>query len=200
MQVGSERGATGRGRNEQVADGGKGIDETLQSAPRPEPLHGPLPLSQRRHAAKTLVKARILLKADISEAGEGLSDGEIIEQLETSASMVYRVRKQLVEEGFAAVLTRKPHTRPSVSRIFDGEKEARLIALSCSAPPKGERRELAEAARNAFLFVIQTDSAIQTDSSTAIVIIVDIGGAPAMLATVAAPDPINQAATLSRRC
>jgi hypothetical protein len=54
--------------------------------------------------------------------------------------MVYRVRKQLVEEGFAAVLTRKPHARPSVPRIFDGEKEARLIALSCSAPPKGYAR------------------------------------------------------------
>lgn len=27
--------------------------------------------------------------------------------------MVYRVRKKLVEEGFAPVLTHKPHTRPS---------------------------------------------------------------------------------------
>jgi hypothetical protein len=36
--------------------------------------------------------------------------------------MAYRVRKQLAEEGFAAVLMRKPHTRPSVPRIFDGEK------------------------------------------------------------------------------
>ncbi|RNJ51768.1 IS630 family transposase [Methylocystis hirsuta] len=97
-------------------------------------------LRKGKHGAKTLVKAHILLKADVSEAGEGLSDGEIIEQLETSASMVYRVRKQLVEEGFAAVLTRKPHTRPSVPRIFDGEKEARLIALSCSTPPKGYAR------------------------------------------------------------
>ncbi|PPD23265.1 MAG: IS630 family transposase, partial [Methylocystis sp.] len=97
-------------------------------------------LRKGKHGVKTLVKAHILLKADVSEAGEGLSDGEIIEQLETSASMVYRVRKQLVEEGFAAVLTRKPHTRPSVSRIFDGEKEARLIALSCSTPPKGYAR------------------------------------------------------------
>ena len=97
-------------------------------------------LRKGKHGAKTLIKAHILLKADVSEAGEGLSDGEIIEQLETSASMVYRVRKQLIEEGFAAVLTRKPHTRPSVPRIFDGEKEARLIALSCSAPPKGYAR------------------------------------------------------------
>ncbi len=50
------------------------------------------------------------------------------------------MRKQLVEEGFAALLTRKQHTRPSAPRIFDGEKEAKLIALSCSAPPKGYAR------------------------------------------------------------
>jgi len=97
-------------------------------------------LRKGKHSAKTLVKAQILLKADVSEAGEGMSDGEIIEQLETSVSMVYRARKQLVEEGVAAVLTRKTHTRPSVPRIFDGEKEAKLIALSCSAPPEGYAR------------------------------------------------------------
>ncbi|WP_156967661.1 helix-turn-helix domain-containing protein [Methylosinus sp. PW1] len=82
----------------------------------------------------------ILLKADVSEAGEGMSDGEIIEQLETSVSMIFRVRKQLVEEGFDAVLTRKQHSRSSVPRIFDGEKEAKLIAPSCSAPPEGYAR------------------------------------------------------------
>jgi hypothetical protein len=47
------------------------------------------------------------------------------------------VRKQLVEEGFAAVLSRKQRATPAVPRIFDGEKEAKLIALACSKPPKG---------------------------------------------------------------
>lgn len=90
--------------------------------------------------AQRRVKARILLKADVSEAGEGWSDNEIIEALETSASMVYRVRKQLVEEGLEAVLSRKPRATPAVPRIFDGEKEAKLIALACSEPPKGRAR------------------------------------------------------------
>jgi hypothetical protein len=53
--------------------------------------------------------------------------------------MVYRVRKQWVEEGLEAVLSRKPST-PSLRRIFDGEKEARLIALACSKPPEGYAR------------------------------------------------------------
>jgi hypothetical protein len=90
--------------------------------------------------ARRLLKARILLKADVSDAGEGWSDSRIIEALETSPSMVYRVRKQLVEEGLEAVLSRKQRATPAVARIFDGEKEARLIALACSKPPKGRAR------------------------------------------------------------
>jgi hypothetical protein len=90
--------------------------------------------------ARRLLKARILLKADVSEAGEGWSDGRIIKALDTSESMVCRVRKQLVEEGFEAVLSRKPRTTPPVPAIFDGEKEAKLIALACSKPPKGRAR------------------------------------------------------------
>src|SRR3981081_49715 len=54
--------------------------------------------------AQRLLKARILLKADVSEAGEGWRDSRIIRGLDTSVSMVYRVRKQLVEEGFEAVV------------------------------------------------------------------------------------------------
>ena len=57
--------------------------------------------------AQRLMKARILLKADVGEGGEGWSDSRIIEAVATSASMIYRVRKQLVEEGFEAVLSRK---------------------------------------------------------------------------------------------
>ena len=83
--------------------------------------------------ARRLLKARILLKADVSEGG-------IIAALDTSASMLYRVRKQLLEEGFEAVLSRKQRATPAVARIFDGEKEAKLIALACSKPPKGRAR------------------------------------------------------------
>ena len=54
--------------------------------------------------------------------------------------MVYRVRKQLVEEGLEAVLSRKQRVTPAVPPIFDGEKEAKLIALACSKPPKGRAR------------------------------------------------------------
>jgi len=97
-------------------------------------------LRKGKSAAQQQLKARILLKADVSEAGDGWSDSRIIEALATSASMVYRVRKQLVEEGFEAVLSRKQPATPAVARIFDGEREAKLIALACSQPPKGRAR------------------------------------------------------------
>ena len=97
-------------------------------------------LRKGKNPAQRMLKARILLKADVSDAGEGWSDSRIIKALDTSVSMVYRVRKQLAEEGFEAVLSRKQRATPAVARIFDGEKEAKLIALACSKPPKGRAR------------------------------------------------------------
>lgn len=90
--------------------------------------------------AKQQLKARILLKADVSKQGEGWSDSKIIKALNTSISMVYRVRQQLVEEGFEAVLSRKQRATPAVPQIFDGAKEARLIQLACSQAPEGQAR------------------------------------------------------------
>src|SRR5580704_2516248 len=48
--------------------------------------------------------------------------------------------QQLVEDGVETVLSRKPRATPSVPRIFDGVKQAKLIALACSDPPKGRAR------------------------------------------------------------
>jgi len=87
--------------------------------------------------ARRLLKARILLKADLSERGPGWSDSKIIATLDTSASMVYRVRKQLVEEGFAAVLAASSARRRRYRAFSTVKKEAKLIALACSKPPKG---------------------------------------------------------------
>ena len=54
--------------------------------------------------------------------------------------MVTRVRQQFVEEGLGAVLSRKERAAPAITPIFDGEKEARLMALACSTPPEGHAR------------------------------------------------------------
>ena len=93
-----------------------------------------------RSAAQFLTKARILLKADLSEAGDGWSDGRIAAALDTSIATVERTRRQFVEAGLDAVLTRKYNPNCARPRIFDGEAEAKLIALSCGPAPAGHAR------------------------------------------------------------
>ena len=93
-----------------------------------------------KRSAQLLTKARILLKADVSDAGEGWSDSKIAAALDTSVANVERTRRQLVEEGFEAVLTRKYNPRCAPRRIFDGVAEAKLIALACGPAPEGYAR------------------------------------------------------------
>ena len=90
--------------------------------------------------AQRLLKARILLKADVSEAGEGWSDSQIAEALDTSVDTVARTRQRLVEEGFEAALAYKYSPASARPHIFDGAAEAKLIALACSKPPMGRAR------------------------------------------------------------
>lgn len=94
-------------------------------------------ISKGKTAAKTVLKARILLKADQGAAGEGWADEKICEALDTNVSMVSRVRETFVSQGFEAVLTRKQRETPPIAPIFDGERQAQLIALACSEPPEG---------------------------------------------------------------
>jgi poly-gamma-glutamate capsule biosynthesis protein CapA/YwtB (metallophosphatase superfamily) len=93
-----------------------------------------------KRSAQLLTKARILLKADVGPGGDGWSDSRIAEALDTSAATVERTRKQLIEEGFDAVLIRKYNPACARRRIFDGAAEARLIALSCGPAPEGYAR------------------------------------------------------------
>ena len=89
---------------------------------------------------RQLLKARILLKADESDAGAAWSDNQIAIALDTSVDTVSRTRKTLVEEGLDAALTRRHSPKSARPRIFDGAAEAKLIALACSPPPKGRKR------------------------------------------------------------
>ncbi len=97
-------------------------------------------ISKGKAAATMILKARILLKTDQSPLGEGWTDDRICQALDSNESMVVRVRRQLVEEGMMAVLSRKKRKTPPIQPIFDGEAQARLIALACSEPPAGHAR------------------------------------------------------------
>jgi Homeodomain-like domain len=46
-----------------------------------------------KSSAQRLMDARILLKADVSEGGEGWSDSQIVEASDTSLTTIYRTRQ-----------------------------------------------------------------------------------------------------------
>lgn len=52
-----------------------------------------------KHSAGLILRARLLLEADISAAGEAWSDSRIVKALDTSFTTVHWVRKSLVEGG-----------------------------------------------------------------------------------------------------
>ena len=88
-------------------------------------------------SASGQLRARILLHADTSRHGSGWNDTQISEALATYPVRCLRVRRSYVTQGLDAVLTRKKRATPPTPPIFDGVKEAKLIALACSKPPQG---------------------------------------------------------------
>ena len=92
-----------------------------------------------RAAARKLAHARVLLKADEAEGGPGWSDAAIADALDVGAATVARVRQRFVEEGLDAALVPRPTSRV-YARKLDGDNEARLVTLACSAPPAGRNR------------------------------------------------------------
>jgi transposase len=93
-------------------------------------------LSRGKAAARKLMHARILLKADVAAGGPGWNDEVIAEALEVGRATVERVRKEFVEEGLEAALERRKPRR-QYWRKLDGDGEAHLIALACQKPPEG---------------------------------------------------------------
>lgn len=93
-------------------------------------------ISRGKGAARKLLHARILLKAD---SQIGWNDATISEALDVSISTIERVRERFVEEGITAALDRKAPRR-EYKRKLDGEQEAHLVALVCSQPPEDRGR------------------------------------------------------------
>ena len=89
--------------------------------------------------ARSLRRARILLKADQGEHGPGWSDERISEAFEVVKSTIYLIRKQYHERGLKGTLSRKKPDR-IYERCLDGEAEAHLIALTCGEAPEGYER------------------------------------------------------------
>ena len=94
-------------------------------------------VSSGKGPARMFTRARIVLKADVAEGGPGWPDEKIAEALDVTIQTIERVRKQLVEEGLDAVLSRRKYIQKVSRKKLDGDAEAHLIALACSETPKG---------------------------------------------------------------
>ncbi len=87
-------------------------------------------------------RARILLLADTAcsrEQGASLKDDEIAARLRVSPLTVSQVRKRAGQRGAVESITHKEQEKRK-ARKLDGGQEAQLIAVTCSAPPEGQKR------------------------------------------------------------
>lgn len=91
------------------------------------------------HTSQTFRSAYILLNCDEGKYSEKVTNEQVSKVLKIGMRTIDRVKKRFIEEGLEATLERK-----ATSRIYeakaDGEVEAKLIALCCSKPPKGQAK------------------------------------------------------------
>ena len=104
-------------------------------------------VSRGRAAAYKQTHARILLLSDENQAEGPIMDQEIARSLKVGTATVERVRRRCVEEGVAAALGRKEQLNRRRKKL-DGQGEAHLIALACSAAAGGTSQlDVADAGR-----------------------------------------------------
>ena len=95
-------------------------------------------VSSGKHSARKILRANILLKADIH--GPEWKDKEIEGVFHTSSTTDENCRKQFVTEGMEEALNRKKHAGTTIRTKLDGSQEAKLIAIVMSDPPEGRDR------------------------------------------------------------
>jgi len=88
------------------------------------------------HTSQTFRVAYILLNCDEGRFSNKVTNEQISRVLKVGMRTIDRVKKRFVEEGFEAVLERRPTNRVYEKKMH-GDVEAKLITLCCSEPPKG---------------------------------------------------------------
>jgi hypothetical protein len=94
-------------------------------------------IKKGKAAAWKVQRAQALLQCDQGASGPGWPDEQVARAYGCTTRSLESWRKQAVERGPLSLQERKPRTR--VGKL-DGEKEARLVKLACSAAPKGRAR------------------------------------------------------------
>ncbi len=93
-------------------------------------------ISKGSHTSQRFRVAYILLNCDEGKYSEKVTNEQISKVLKVGMRTIDRVKKNFSEEGFEAVLERRPTTRTYETKS-DGDVEAKLVTLCCSEPPKG---------------------------------------------------------------
>lgn len=98
--------------------------------------------SSGNHSTQKVYNALILLGVDEGEfqkEGGKKTGAQLALDLPISTRKVDRVKKRFVEYGLDVALNKRKADRQRFRKI-DGDVEAHLVALSCSAPPEGHVR------------------------------------------------------------
>lgn len=69
---------------------------------------------------------------------EGHTNEEISSMTDVHRQSIWRIKRRFVEEGLESVLYERP--RPGQPRKYLERQEAEIIAMACTAPPKGRER------------------------------------------------------------
>lgn len=83
--------------------------------------------------ARAIARARVLLLAD-----EGLNNKNISLPIKVHRQLIWRTKKRYLAEGLKSALEEKPRSGQPIK--YSDKHKAEIIALACTAPPKGRRR------------------------------------------------------------
>lgn len=95
-------------------------------------------INKGSHGTQSYRAAYILLNCDKGDfsSDKTIKISEICRILKITERTVERVKKRFMEEGLESVLERRPSIQ-TYTKKMDGDLEAKIITLCCSAPPKG---------------------------------------------------------------
>lgn len=96
-------------------------------------------INKGSHTSQTFRTAYVLLNCDEGKYSQKVTNEQISKVLKIGMRTIDRIKKRFIEDGFESVLERKPTSRIYEKKV-DGDVEAKLVALCCSAPPKGRAR------------------------------------------------------------
>ena len=95
-------------------------------------------VAKGKHNSQKVINALILLNYDgDSSKPRTLGEQDIANVLKCSAMKIHRTKQRFVEEGMNVALNGRKGERV-YKRKADGDFEAHLVAVSCSAPPEGQ--------------------------------------------------------------